>query len=818
MKSKVTKLAVIFLSVIVLLLLLSFGAIRIMIKRPLPGYTGTLTLEGLTAAVEVRTDDYGVPHIFAQNEDDLFFAQGFITARERFFQMDTMRLAGRGELSTYFGEDTVGADKFFKTVGFYRKAELEYRLLDPDSKTIVEAYTKGVNAYLDTLKSLPIEYTILGVKPRPWEPQDSLVAGLLMAYSLNRSKDTELVLHQIGEQAGGDILNYIIPVLPPYAPTVSERVSGSAPDAMGAFYAVVAGGAPGGSGSGSGTGSGSGWSSPVSLDIPGSNWMIFSGAKTTTGGAVFAGSPDLEPQIPALFFLIRLQGGKYDVIGGSIAGVPGINVLGFNRHIAWSTVNGRGDEMDFFIEELNPADPGQYLTENGYEKFELLEEVVRVKTKDGFREEGLVIKVSRHGPVISDVMPGAPANCAMQWVGLMPPTNMFQGLRELMTASNFEEFRRALSVIKTPTLNFGYADVYGNIGYQFVMSVPLRGKGDGTVPVPGSTGEYEWTGFVPFEDLPYDYNPGKGYLASFNNLPGDTGYHITSFFMFERALRFKDIIDGKDLFTPEEIRGLQLDRVSVVAKRWVPEILGACSDLRDLNGVRNPDKLATVLGLLEKWDYSIGIDSPEATIFNSFYKHFIINTLEDNLGAELTAALLKPYLVYQPDMLLANINDSSDHLLFDDLRTPEVKESKDDIIRKSMGDAVAELSAKLDGDPAKWRWGRVHTMTFRHPFGEKLPFFNLKPIPMPGDSFTINAGILEANDNYEMVAGGVIRMVVHMADMGSATFISPPGQSGHYGSPHYSDQAEIWAGGRQIPANFLNAHELPRLLILKPGR
>ncbi len=801
MKSKWGKVLVIIVGVIAVLLLLAFVALRVMLNRPLPDYSGTIYLDSLIDTVEVFTDDYGVPHIFAQNEEDLFFVQGYITARERLFQMDTTRLAGRGELSTYFGEATVEADKFFKTLGFYRIAMLEYQSLDPDTRAIVDAYTKGVNAYINSAKAYSIEYTLLGVKPEPWKAEDSLVGGLLMAYSLNRSKDTELTLYQIGQKAGSEVLDLIIPTLPDYAPMVSRSDSGLNTADNSTFYPSFEQDAS--------TKISGHWFNPISLDIPASNWMIFHGSRTTTGSAVFTGSPDLEPQIPALFYLVRLSGGKFDVVGGSIPGVPGVNVLGFNRDIAWSTVNGRGNEMDFYIEQLNPDNPNQYLTEKGYEEFELIEEVIKIKAKEGFEEEKLEVRVSRHGPIISEVMAGAPENCAMKWVGHQTPTKMLQGLVGVMSAGNFDQFRQALSLMTTPTLNFGYADVRGNIGYQFVMSVPLREKGDGTLPVPGHSGEYGWEGFVPFEDLPYDYNPGKGYLASFNNKPMETDYHITNYFMFERALRFEDIVSEKDQFTPEEVRGLQLDNVSAVARRWVPEILKTC------NGI---GELETVVALLEEWDYAIAVDSPQAAIFNVFYINFIVNVLEDQLGEELAAEMVKPYIIYQPDMLLANIVDENDHILFDDQRTPDVRESKEDMIRISMLDAVDELSVLLGSDPAKWQWGKLHTMTFKHPLGEQLGFFNLKAIPMPGDGSTINAGMMDPHDGYRMTGGGVIRLVVDMSDLGNATFVSPPGQSGLYGSKHYSDQAELWAEGGQIPANFLNARELPNLLILEPEK
>jgi len=799
MKSKKGRALVITLSIVLVLAIVIVTAIQVVFRLPQPAYTGTEKLEGLSAPVEVRTDEYGIPHIFAQNEADLFFAQGYITARERMFQMDMTRLVGRGELSSVLGETTVGTDKFFKTVGFYRTAEVEYSGLQPGSKSIVDAYTSGVNAYISKAKYLPSEYTILGFKPQTWKPQDTIVCGILMAYSLNRSKDTELILNQIGTAAGSDILNSIIPMVPADAPTVSPGDSKTPPVISGYDHAIRL------------VASACSWSggidSPFPLDTPASNWMIFSGQRTASGKAVFTGSPDLAPTIPALFYLVHLKGGDYDVMGGSIPGVPTINVLGLNRYFAWSTTNGRGDEMDFFVEKINPANADQYLTEDGYKDFKIVEETLKIKGKDGVREEKLRVRISRHGPIISDVMPRAPANCAMMWLGLQPHLGIMEGFVALDKARNFDEFRQALSVVRTPTLNLGYADIYGNIGYQYMATPPVRKAGDGTLPVPGEEGKYDWTGYVPFDSLPYDLNPGQGYVASFNNVPKKTDYHITNYWMIERALRFEQIVQSKDRFTFDEIRKMQLDNVSIEAQSWVPLILAACG---------NSDDLKQPLALFNGWDYSSNIKSPAATLFESFYTHMIRNTLENKIGAKLTVELIQDYQIYIPDRLLIKFTNDNENSFFDDITTDGVRETRDDIIRKSMKDAVAELSARLGKDPTNWQWGKVHQMTFKHPLGSKLSFYNMSPIPVNGSNFTINSGAWDSKNPYAMDSGGVIRLVVDMSDLEKSTIMSPPGQSGLYMSPYYNDLAQLWADGQQVPTHFLSAAELPQLLTLQP--
>jgi len=798
-KSKKGRALIIALSIVLVLVIIVVVAIQVVFKLPQPSYSGTETVAGLSAPVEVRTDEHGIPHIFAQNEDDLFFAQGYITARERMFQMDMTRLAGRGELSTVLGDMMLDTDKFFRTVGFYRAAEAEYENMDPGARKIVDDYTRGVNTYIGNARFLPSEYTILGFKPQAWKPQDTMVCGILMAYSLNRSKDTELILNQIGAAAGSEVLNSIIPVVPADAPTVSPR-DGKTPPAVSGFDRAIRLVASASSGGG-------GIDSPFPLDFPASNWMIFSGQRTTSGKAVFTGSPDLAPTIPALFYLVHLKGGDYDVMGGSIPGVPLINVLGLNRYFAWSTTNGRGDEMDFFVEKINPVNPDQYLTEDGYKDFKMVEETIKIKGKDGVREEKLRVRISRHGPIISDVMPRAPANCAMMWLGLQPHLGIMEGFVALNKARNFDEFRQALSVVHTPTLDFGYADIYGNIGYQYMATPPIRKAGDGTLPVPGEEGKYDWTGYVPFDKLPYDLNPGQGYVASFNNVPKKTDYHITNYWMIERALRFDQIVNSKDKFTFDEIRKMQLDNVSVEAQDWVPLVLAACG---------GSDDLKRELALFKEWDYSANIKSPAATLFNSFYKHMIQNTLENKIGAKLTAELIQDYQVYIPDRILIKAVKDNDNPIFDDVTTADIRETRDDMIRKSMKDAVKELSARLGQDHSTWEWGKVHQMTFKHPLGSKLSFYNLSPIPVNGDDYTINSGAWDSKNPYAMDSGGVIRLVVDMSDLENSTIMSPPGQSGLFLSPYYGDLAQMWANGRQVKTHFLSAGDLTQVLTLQP--
>lgn len=776
-----------------------FVFFQVFFRMAVPSYEGTLAVQGLKSSVEVRTDEYGIPHLFAGNDTDLFFAQGYITARERMFQMEITRLAGRGELSSLFGDVTLEKDRFLKTVGFQRMAKTGYRAMSKDARQIINAYTAGVNACIRDTKRLPREYVILGTKPGRWEPEDCVATVLLMAYSLTRSVLVDLVLYRVGEHAGEEFVKAIAPSYPDFAPTLTGKRMSPVPRGIlkGKFHrfasAPVGRMAP----------------CPLTMDLPASNWMIFSGKSTVTGKAIFAGSPDLKPTLPALFYMIHLKGGSFDVAGGAMPGAPGIAAVGYNGHIAWSPVNGRGDELDYFVEKINPKNENQYLTPGGYRDFTVVEETLRVKAKKGIREEKYPVKLSRHGPIISAVMPLAPPNCAMKWAAFENPSTDIEGLLGLNKARNFKEFRKALSRVKNNNLNIGYADRDGNIGWQFTASPPVRKAGDGSFPVPGWTDDYEWTGYVPHEEIPFDYNPPAGFVGSFNNEPGNTPHHLTNYYLFERATRFAEMMKEREgrKFSVKDVMDMQLDTVSVVAKRWVPLVIEACDG----------QEFVKYTALFKGWNFSVDIDSAAGTLFNAFYARLLENTLGDEVGDKLwTEGLSQSYLYYIPDLALAKISRMPGHAIYDDITTKDRKENRDDIIRRSMKEAADQLTGLLGKDPETWRWGRVHQMHFEHPLGTKLTFFNLKPIPTNGEHHTINSGFWELNNPFKMDAGGVIRMLVDFAYPENSTIVSPPGQSGAYMSPHYDDLAQLWARGEQVPLRFYSGKELTKVLVLAP--
>ena len=769
-------------------------AAYVVFYRPLPDYTGVVAVPGLRDTVKVYTDEFGIPHVFAENEADLFFAQGYLTARERLFQMELTRRAGRGELAALLGERALDDDRLSRTIGFYRLARREYRSVSKGMREVLRAYTRGVNAFIKTAR-LPSEFTLLRAEPGAWTPEDSIAAGLMLAYGMSVSRTSDLIVYRIGRAVGPGKLPWFVPPYPEWAPYVSGP--GPPPPHWLTAELVEEENVP--------PGRPAGFEPGLLWDVPASSWTAFSGARTASGKPIFSGGPELPTRAPAMFFIIHLHAAGLNVMGGSLPGAPGILMPGFNGSLAWSAVNGRMDELDYFIERVHPDDPGKYLTEKGYRDFDVSTEAIRVRTGRGFREESLTIRRTRHGPIVSDVLPLAPENCAMQWVGF-ESSGLWEGFLAVARAGNFDEFRRALSHIRTPTLNVGYADAAGRIGYQCIARPPIRKKGDGLTPGPGWTGESDWTGYVDFEDLPHGVNPVKGYLGAFNNPARSTPFHAGRDFLFERAARFETIMGESGVVTLQAAHAWRLDAVSGPAQRWVPLILEACA---------GQSELTEHLSLLRAWDRSMGPGSAAASLFQAFYFCLMKNTLADDVGPALWERLARPGHLYIPHRTLTGIMNDPDHPLFDRGSTKE-RENRRDMIRESLSEAVEFLTEHWGGDPEKWRWGDTRRAVFVHPLGETFGLYNI-PIPPPaGDGFTLNAISWEHGAPFYMSTGGVLGMTVDFSNADRSTILGAPGQSGHLFSPHYKDQARLWSSGEQAPMRFAAPGELDRVLVLRP--
>ncbi len=511
------------------------GALVYLVRHNFPQTSGSISVPGLQAEVRVLRDEWGVPHIYAQNNHDLFFAQGYIHAQDRFWQMEFWRRIGMGRLAEILGESALESDQFLRTVGFARVAEEEVRRMDAETLSILQAYADGVTTYIQQRKGrLGLEFTLLGLtgvkfEPEPWTPVHTLTWAKVMAYDLGGNMDSEIIRTELLRKFGEDAVQQLMPAYPYEHPVIVptgvawENVDTSllaVLDEVNQFASrtVV------------GTGS--------------NNWTI-SGQKTVTGMPILANDPHLSIQMPSIWYEIGLHGGDFDVVGASFPSAPGV-IIGHNRHIAWGVTNLGPDVQDLFVEKINPNNPNQYEFQGEWRDMQVIEEYIRVAGQA--EPEKLTVRITHHGPIVNGVMGPLHGTTALQWTALQPNT-LFRAVLELDRARNWDEFRDALSKWDIAAQNFVYADIEGNIGYQSTGKIPIRASGDGLMPVPGHTGEYDWTGYIPFEDLPYRFNPPEGFIVTANNAVVDEQYpHLIALEWASgfRAARITELIQSKE--------------------------------------------------------------------------------------------------------------------------------------------------------------------------------------------------------------------------------------------------------------------------------
>ena len=805
------------LLIALLVVLIAAGGLALLIRRSFPRTSGEISLPGLHAPVEVLRDGLGIPQIYAQDEHDLFMAEGYVHAQDRFWQMDFWRHIGSGRLAELFGESQVDTDTFIRTLGWPRLAEQEWESSDDEVRSVLQAYADGVNAYLAEHQgsSLSFEYAILkllnsGYKPEPWQPVHSLTWTKAMAWNLGGNMDDELHRAVLLPQLGPDRLADLYPPYPAQNPVIlpdfqlgaSGAPQGQPADLVAAqpsMLTVLARLEALDRVTGGGTAS-----------LGSNNWVV-SGARTTTGDPILANDPHLSIQMPSIWYEIGLhcvtksEACRFDVVGFSFAGLPGV-VIGHNDRVAWGVTNANPDVQDLYLERLNPDNPDQYEVNGDWQSMEVREEVVTVA---GGTPVTVRVRQTRHGPVLSDnddeyralaesagLAQGQPVAVSLRWTALEPSTILRAALH-LDLAQNFDEFRNALRDWDVPSQNFVYADVDGNIGYQMPGRVPIRSSGDGSFPVEGWTSHGEWKGYIPFEDLPHAFNPPAGFIASANNRAVGPSYPYLLTTMPDlgfRAARIVDRLQATDPISPEGMRQIQGDTYNAAGPILVPYLLdldfhqpGQTSD-----EAAEASKVATIVAGLGAWDDHNDPGSQGAAIFNAIWRHVILRTFADDLPPGWLPTDEVAFAVLQN--LLARPGDP----WWDDLRTPAL-ETRDEILRLASSDAVAELKDRLGSDPAKWTWGALHGATFRNEsLGESgiapiEALFNRGPFATGGGSSIVDATAWDYEDGYGVVSLPSQRMVFDLSDWDSAVAIHTTGQSGHAFHPHYIDMANAWA-------------------------
>jgi penicillin amidase len=779
------------------------------VRRSWPQETGTIKVYGLKDRVEVFRDRWGVPHIYAGNQHDLFVAQGYIHAQDRFWQMDYWRHISSGRLAEMFGKSQVDTDKFLRTLGWSRVAQQELSQTDSNTIAILQAYADGVNAYLGdrTRSELSLEHSVLKLlnpnyQPEPWQPKDTLTWVKVMAWDLSTSLETE-IQHAILRKTLTPIqVNELFPPYPNNRPIIvpkpnitvktSSNLSVShAPvpklslalkpiaKQLNALNALLG---PAGDGVGS------------------NSWVI-AGRRTATGKPILANDPHLGIQMPSIWYEVGLHcitkgpTCPYEVSGFSFAGMPGV-IIGHNGQIAWGFTNVDPDVADLYVEKINPNNPNQYQVDGRWVDMKLIKENIQVA---GGRAVSLTVRYSRNGPIISNTyedlknfsskagvsLPKHYA-VALRWTAL-EPANTFRAIWKMNLAQNWNEFRAAAKDFDVPAQNLVYADVNGNIGYQMTGKIPIRSSGDGRYPVFGWSGDRQWKGYIPYNQIPFSFNPSIGYIVTANNavVGSNYPYLITKDWDYGyRAGRIIEMISKQTTgISLTDIQQMQGDNKNLNAATLIPILLQI-----PLNDTRLED----VRKVLSTWDLQQSMDLAAPAIFETFWKHLLADTFSDDLPKDYW-----PKGGHRWFEVVSRIVQQPDSPWWDN-KTTSVLETRDQIFRQAFAKAVDELEQTLGKDLSRWRWGDLHTATFRNAsLGQSgiapiEALFNRGPFATSGGSSIVNATSWDATKSFEVKGLPSLRIIVDLSHLQNSLSIHAPGQSGHTFHPHYDSMIGPW--------------------------
>ncbi|MDT7542679.1 MAG: penicillin amidase [Acidobacteriota bacterium] len=762
----------------------------------------TITLAGLHAPVRVTRDERGIPHIEATNDEDLYFAQGYVTAQDRLWQMDLLRRTARGELAEIFGRVVVEQDKIHRTYGFARIAEGLEAKASTQERAVLEAYARGVNAYTDSLdqKSLPREFQILGYKPRAWRPADSIVIGKNFAEALSTSYAVDLgraALSELSPERRAELLPDSSPLDviivgtddaekkptngKPDAPSNNEkkkparvlpatsyarteilleaaRLFEASRESLARIGLFMESGA-------------------VS-----NNWVV-SGKHTATGKPLLANDPHLDASAPSIWHMVQLKAPGINVAGVTAPGGPGV-IIGHNEQIAWGMTNLGPDVQDLYLEKFDAQKPNFYVTPTGLREAEVRHEEIKVRknltgSADDVDVVPVDVTVTRHGPILIE---RSGARYALRWTALDPQAGEFDAFYKLDRAHDWDEFRAALSDYRGPTQNFIYADTRGHIGYYGAGVIPIRKSGDGSVPYDGSTDAGEWTSYIPFNELPHVLDPPSGIIVTANaRVVGRSYTHFLTHQWADayRARRIYDLLKDKQRITADDIRAVQGDIYSIGGATVAREAAKLLREPAASPTGLDESKVSEAAATLEGWDGRVTTDSRAAP-----------------LVAELRAAFRRRIIIAAVGAERGGQYRWSNNATFFDRAIgehpaswlPKEFKSYGELMRACLSDARAALTKRFSADESQWVWGRYNLARFPHPLAQ-VPFFGqpflIQPFAQSGNRGEVGATV-------NVGANVSMRLIADTSDWDKTQQGIALGESGDPASAHWSDQLADW--------------------------
>ncbi len=774
------------LAVIIVFLVLGIIAVLIYVrhlgKRGLPDYNAEIMSDGVTETVEIIRDQYGIPHIYAKNEQDLYFVTGYLTAQDRLWQMDLLRRVTTGRLSEIFGDDYIDVDMLLRALRIPEKSEMVLESTGPDMLRALGSYAEGVNAYIqDKQNSLPLEFGVLGYEPEPWEVIHSANLIGYMAWNLTMPWAIEMRLYRVFQEVGDSLFKEFLPTWTEADAVVFPDLKADLFIEEGSFARLNT----------------SLKQLGLSVFSGSNNWAV-SADRAAAGMPIVCNDMHLElTRVPGIWCQMhQVVEDRLNVTGLILPGAP-FMIVGHNDSIAWGMTNVMVDDMDFYLETTHPEDSNLYRFNGEWREMEVREEkIVNSKGDTAIRYNSF----THRGPVVNHFHRVRDRTISMQWIG-NEYSNELRSIYLVNRASNWNEFRNAMSTFIAISQNVVYADVQGNIGLQTCAGVPLRERVMHFV-APGDTDLYDWKGMLPFEELPYSYNPSSGYVSSANNQTTDSTYPHYISYWFDlpyRIVRIRELLEAKEKLGIEDMKKIQADQVSVLSRKLLSALIPVL-DTANLDPVEDRAK-----DLMKSWNADLERESGAALLAEQLYLDLIHVVIEDELPEELFKSYMEKDLL--PSYVIHKILENGGGLLCDDRGTDDRVESFADNLLAAFRLSVDRLGEQFGSDPGKWNWGDVHTITFSHPLAsvpalDKAFGLSRGPYPAGGSFHTVSSFSYDLNKPFASNHGASHRNIFTPCDWDKSITVIPTGVSGIPASDHYCDQTGMYMNYEYHPEPF----------------